>query len=50
VIRKGKAGKSNELDKMVTGNQIIIDYEVGARRPSNPDLLVPATDTQRPYR
>jgi IS5 family transposase len=51
VIRKGKAGKPNEFGKMVklqeAENQIIVDYEVYARRPNDADLLVPAIATHR---
>jgi len=51
VIRKGKAGKPNEFGKMVklqeAENQIVIDYEVYARRPSDADLLVAAIETHR---
>ena len=46
VIRKGKLGKPNEFGKMIkrqeAENQLIIDYEVYARRPNDSDLLVPA--------
>jgi transposase, IS5 family len=46
VIRKGKAGKPNEFGKMMklqeAENQIIVDYEVYARRPNDADLLIPA--------
>ena len=46
VIRKGKAGKPNEFGKMIklqeAENQIIVDYEVYARRPNDRDLLIPA--------
>jgi transposase, IS5 family len=46
VIRKGKAGKPNEFGKMIklqeAENQIIVDYEVYARRPNDSDLLIPA--------
>jgi IS5 family transposase len=46
VIRKGKAGKPNEFGKMVklqeAENQIIVDYEVYARRPHDAELLIPA--------
>ena len=42
VIRKGKASKPNEFGKMVklqeAENQIVIDYEVYDRRPSDSDL------------
>jgi IS5 family transposase len=51
VIRKGKAGKPNEFGKMVklqeAENQIIIDYEVYARRPYDSDLLIPAVATHQ---
>jgi IS5 family transposase len=51
VIRKGKAGKPNEFGKMVklqeAENQIVIDYEVYARRPNDSDLLVAAIETHR---
>jgi IS5 family transposase len=46
VIRKGKVGKPNEFGKMIklqeAENQIIVDYEVYARRPNDSDLLIPA--------
>jgi len=46
VIRKGKAGKPNEFGKMIklqeAENQIIVDYEVYARRPNDSDLLIAA--------
>jgi len=46
VIRKGKSGKPNEFGKIVKlqegENQIIVDYEVYARRPHDSDLLIPA--------
>ena len=48
IIRKGKTGKPNEFGKMVklqeAENQIVIDYEVYDRRPSDSDLLVPAIE------
>jgi IS5 family transposase len=48
VIRKGKASKPTEFGKLVklqeAENQIIVDYEVFARRPSDMDLLIPAID------
>jgi len=51
VIRKGKAAKPNEFGKMVklqeAENQIVIDYQVYARRPNDADLLVPAIETHR---
>lgn len=49
VIRKGKAGKPTEFGKLVklqeAENQIVIDYEVYARRPNDADLLIPAIQT-----
>jgi hypothetical protein len=46
IIRKGKAGKPNEFGKMIklqeAENQIIVDYEVYARRPNDSDLLIPS--------
>ncbi|KRR01954.1 ISNCY family transposase, partial [Bradyrhizobium valentinum] len=49
IIRKGKAGKPNEFGKMVklqeAENQIVIDYEVYDRRPSDSELLIPAIET-----
>jgi Transposase domain (DUF772)/Transposase DDE domain len=46
VIRKGKAGKPNEFGKIAklqeAENQIIVDYDVYARRPNDSDLLIPA--------
>jgi transposase, IS5 family len=51
VIRKGKAGKPNEFGKMVklqeAEHQIVIDYEVYARRPNDSDILVAAIDMHR---
>ena len=51
VIRKGKAGKPNEFGKMVrlqeAENQIVIDYEVYARRPRDSDLLIAAIETHQ---
>jgi transposase, IS5 family len=48
VIRKGKAGKPNEFGKVVklqeAENQIVVDYEVYARRPNDCDLLISAID------
>ncbi len=48
VIRKGKAAKPNEFGKMVklqeAENQIIVDYEVYDRRPSDSDLLIAAIE------
>jgi transposase, IS5 family len=49
IIRKGKAGKPNEFGKLVklqeAENQIVVDYEVYDRRPSDTDLLIPAIAT-----
>ena len=51
IIRKGKAGKPNEFGKMVklqeAENQIVIDYEVYHRRPSDSDLLIAAIETHQ---
>jgi IS5 family transposase len=51
VIRKGKAGKPNEFGKVLklqeAENQIVVDYEVYARRPNDCDLLIPAIDIHR---
>jgi len=48
VIRKGKASKPNEFGKMVkvqeAENQIVIDFEVYDRRPSDSDLLIPGIE------
>jgi transposase, IS5 family len=51
VIRKGKTGKPTEFGKLVklqeAENQIIVDYEVYARRPNDVDLLIPAIEIHR---
>ncbi len=51
VIRKGKASKPTEFGKLVklqeAENQIIVEYEVFARRPSDMDLLIPAIDAHQ---
>jgi IS5 family transposase len=51
IIRKGKAAKPNEFGKMVklqeAENQIVIDYEVYARRPNDSDLLIAAIETHQ---
>jgi hypothetical protein len=51
IIRKGKAGKPNEFGKMVklqeAENQIVIDFEVYDRRPSDSDLLIAAIETHQ---
>jgi len=48
VIRKGKASKPNEFGKMVkvqeAENQIVIDFEVYDKRPSDSDLLIPGIE------
>jgi transposase, IS5 family len=48
IIRKGKASKPTEFGKLVkiqeTENQIITDYAVYAKRPSDSDLLIGAID------
>ncbi len=48
VIRKGKTGKPTEFGKLVklqeAENQIIVDYEVYERRPSDTELLIPAIE------
>jgi transposase, IS5 family len=48
VIRKGKASKPTEFGKLIklqeAENQIVIDYQVYERRPSDTDLLIPAID------
>jgi transposase, IS5 family len=45
VIRKGKASKPTEFGKLIklqeAENQIIVDYEIYAQRPSDSDLLIP---------
>jgi IS5 family transposase len=51
IIRKGKAAKPNEFGKMVklqeAEDQIVIDYEVYDRRPSDSELLIAAIETHR---
>jgi IS5 family transposase len=46
VIRKGKASKPTEFGKMVkiheAENQIVIDFEVYDKKPSDSDLLIPS--------
>jgi len=52
IIRKGKAGKPNEFDKLVqlqeAENQIITHYDVYDERPSDRHLLLPAVEAHRP--
>jgi len=51
IIRKGKASKPTEFGKMVkiqeAENQIITDYAVYAKRPSDSDLLIDAIETHQ---
>ena len=51
VIRKGKASKPTEFEKMVkiqeAENQIITSYEVYETKPSDSDLLVKAVEEHR---
>src|SRR6266702_7966199 len=51
VIRKGKLGKPNQFGNMVklqeAENQIVTDYEVYDRRPSDADLLIPAIEAHQ---
>ena len=48
IIRKGKASKPTEFGKMVkiqeAENQIITDYAVYEKRPSDSDLVIPALE------
>lgn len=48
VIRKGKASKPTEFGKLVKvqegENQIVIDYQVYDRKPSDSDLLIPSIE------
>lgn len=48
IIRKGKASKPTEFGKMVkiqeAENQIITDYAVYQKRPSDSELVIPALD------
>ena len=48
IIRKGKASKPTEFGKLVkiqeAEQQIIVDYAVYAKRPSDSELLVPAIE------
>jgi transposase, IS5 family len=51
IIRKGKASKPTEFGKMVkiqeAENQIIIDYAVYQKRPSDSELVIPALDSHQ---
>ena len=51
VIRKGKASKPTEFGKMVklqeAENQVVIDFEVYDRKPSESDLLIPAIEAHQ---
>jgi IS5 family transposase len=48
IIRKGKASKPTEFGKMVkiqeSENQIITDYDVYEKRPSDSELVIPAIE------
>src|ERR1700756_1098411 len=44
IIRKGKAGKPNEFKLQEAENQIVVDYAVYDRRPSDTDILIPAVE------
>jgi hypothetical protein len=51
VIRKGKTGKPHRVRQArqapVAENQIVIDYEVYARRPNDVNRLIPALHAAR---
>jgi transposase, IS5 family len=51
IIRKGKASKPNEFGKLVkiqeAENQIITDYVVYDKRPSDSDLVIPALEAHQ---
>ncbi len=51
IIRKGKASKPTEFGKLVkiqeAEQQIIVSYEVYAKRPSDSELLVPAIEVHQ---
>ncbi len=51
IIRKGKASKPTEFGRMVkiqeSENQIITDYAVYEKRPSDPELVIPALDAHK---
>lgn len=51
IIRKGKASKPTEFGKMVkiqeAENQIITDYAVYAKRPSDSELVIPGLDAHQ---
>ena len=51
IIRKGKAGKPNEFGKVAklqeAENQIVVDYQVYDRRPSDSDLLISSIESHR---
>ena len=51
IIRKGKASKPTEFGKLVKiqegENQIITNYEVYAKRPSDSELVIPAIDAHK---
>jgi IS5 family transposase len=51
VIRKGKASKPTEFGKMLriqeAENQIVIDFEVYDKKPSDSDLLIPSIEAHQ---
>src|SRR5688572_8125283 len=51
VIRKGKASKPTEFGKTVriqeAENQIVIDFEVYDKKPSDSDLLIPSIEAHK---
>ena len=51
IIRKGKASKPTEFGKLIkiqeAENQIITDYAVYAKRPSDSELVIPAIDAHK---
>jgi IS5 family transposase len=51
VIRKGKASKPTEFGKMVriqeAENQVVIDFEVYDKKPSDSDLLIPSIEAHQ---
>jgi IS5 family transposase len=51
IIRKGKASKPTEFGKMVkiqeSENQIITDYDVFEKRPSDSELVIPAIEAHQ---
>ncbi len=51
MIGQGKAGKPNELGRMVkpqeAADQIVIDFEVYQQRPNDADRLIPSIETHQ---